>query len=132
MTATDVTVTDCDCGRDDLPGTHEWQPGCDDPFPADGIVALGIMLGIPGLTYRRLDYWVRMGLLKPDNATPGSGHARVWTGRDYDIVTAMVALTNLGLELQAAHHAAEAYVDYGVDTITIGPVTITWRLTPRH
>lgn len=128
----DVTVTDCTCGRDDLPGAHEWQPGCDDEFPADGVVALGVMLRIPGLTYRRLDYWVRIGVLEPGNAAPGSGHARVWTGRDHRIVTAMVALMDIGLEVRVAHRAAVAWVDECINDITIGSVTITWHLTPRH
>lgn len=126
------TVPVCSCGRDDRAGDHRWQPGCDDPFPLDGDVTLPTMLEIPGLTYRRLDYWTRSGLLEPDNATPGSGNARVWTGRDYDIVCAMVALMDIGLELRVAHKAAVAWVDDGINTITIGPATITWRLTPRH
>jgi hypothetical protein len=118
----------CWCGRDDRPDEHEWQPGCGDPFPDTGPVSLSVMLSIPGITYRRLDYWVRRGLLRPANPHDGSGTQRGWTGRDYRLATAILGLTTAGLALDVAAAAAVAYVDEGVRTFTVGSVTFTWEM----
>ena len=97
----------CWCGRDDLAEEHDWQPGCDDPFPLDAPVSLSVMLRIPGMTYRRLDYWTRIGLLHPGNDGQGTGTKRTWTGRDYEIARLTLSLTKAGIELHTAHTAAE-------------------------
>lgn len=125
----------CSCGRDDLLDGHDWQPGCDDPYPLDGIVTLDYMMSIPGMTYRRLDYWVRVGLLEPANPVPGTGYPRLWTYRDYEVARHILCLTNAGLSLHVAADAAVAKVDGDKDTLHIaGTVTglpgvsITWHV----
>ena len=59
-----------------------------------------------GATYRKLDYWVRIGLLHPRNPAPGSGAQRVWPARELQVAKRMVELTKAGLTVAAAHHAA--------------------------
>ena len=59
-----------------------------------------------GATYRQLDYWCRIGLLHPKNPTPGSGMPREWPAGELRVAKRMVELTQAGLTLVAAHHAA--------------------------
>lgn len=120
----------CWCGRFDLTDEHDWQPGCDDDFPFDGDVSLNVMLGIKGMTYRRLDYWTRIGLLTPGNDGQGTGTKRTWTGRDWEIARLTLALTNAGIDVHVANAAAVAGVDHGEHIITIGSVTLEWTVEP--
>lgn len=41
---------------------------------------------ITGVTYRRLDYWVRMGYVTPEIRGAGSGRARGWSNENVDRV----------------------------------------------
>lgn len=71
--------------------------------PPASLVAL---LEETGATYRMIDYWVRIGLLRPTNPTPGSGYTREWPAAEIRVAKRMVQLINAGLTVPAAHHAA--------------------------
>jgi DNA-binding transcriptional MerR regulator len=61
----------------------------------------------PGMTYRQLDYWTRIGLLFPENGpTPGSGHGRQWSEAELWIARRMGELRLEGYELPAAARVA--------------------------
>jgi DNA-binding transcriptional MerR regulator len=61
----------------------------------------------PGLTYRQLDYWTRLGLLYPDNGpTPGSGHSRQWSDTELAVARRIGQYRLQGLELAAAARRA--------------------------
>lgn len=81
-----------------------------------------------GATYRKLDYWVRRGYLKPENSGKGSGTWRYWTRRDHQIATALVRLSKV-LVFEHALTVAERYVDEGVTEFEFDYVTIT---LPHH
>lgn len=61
---------------------------------------------IPGATYRQVDLWTRKQLLRPENATPGSGLARRWPAEEIRVGTAMARLVAAGLTPEAAHRVA--------------------------
>jgi hypothetical protein len=54
-----------------------------------------------GITYRRLDYWVRLGHLRPGGGT-GTGDERSWPAAEIEIAARMGRLTAAGFELEAA------------------------------
>lgn len=58
------------------------------------------------LTYRKLDFWVRQGYLRPDKATPGTGRAREWTNSELAMARLMAGLVDGGfVPSAAAEHA---------------------------
>lgn len=59
-----------------------------------------------GLTYRRLDYWTRHGLLLAAETNPGSGRNRRWPASELDVARVMVMLTAAGCAPDAAEQAA--------------------------
>jgi hypothetical protein len=59
-----------------------------------------------GLSYRRLDYWTRTGLLHAVNDAPGSGTPRRWQDGEAAIGALVVRLTDAGLDLQVAFRVA--------------------------
>ena len=63
----------------------------------------------PGVTYRQLDYWTRLGLIKPDNgATPGTGRPRQWSPSEMQIARQIGLLRLEGMELESAARRARA------------------------
>lgn len=58
-----------------------------------------VRVAAPGITYRKLDYWVRAGYLRPTNPAPGSGEKRVWTSKELEVARIMVLLTKVGLSV---------------------------------
>lgn len=75
-----------------------------------------------GLTYRRLDYAVRHGLLKPGRVkrkkgSGGSGAPRIWPAAELEVARTMGRLTAAGLTLDAAHRIARS----GESRCEIGP-----------
>lgn len=60
-----------------------------------------------GITYRRLDHWTRIGLLKPLHGG-GSGNSRYWTRSELNVARIMGRLTAAGLSLEAAHEVARS------------------------
>lgn len=49
-----------------------------------------------GLSYRQLDYWCRIGLLRPKGEGRGSGTSRRWTAREAAVVAVLAELVRAG------------------------------------
>jgi DNA-binding transcriptional MerR regulator len=60
-----------------------------------------------GITYRRLDHYVRQGYLHPLHLG-GSGHPREWTRAELEVARTMGRLAALGLPLETAHRVARS------------------------
>ena len=60
------------------------------------------------LTYRRVDYWTRLGYLRVlgDEPNPGSGFTRRWPISEYRIACRMAKLIDAGFILAAAAELA--------------------------
>lgn len=66
-----------------------------------------MMAGDDAPSYRQLDHWTRLGLLKTvGESTPGSGHSRRWAHAERDVSRLIRRLTRTGLELRYAHDIA--------------------------
>jgi DNA-binding transcriptional MerR regulator len=73
--------------------------------------ALALELGI---SYRRLDHWVRRGYLRPWNPAPGCGRARAWPANECQVAALMLRLIGAGFEVEAAAEVArEAVAAWG-------------------
>jgi DNA-binding transcriptional MerR regulator len=83
---------------------HVW--GC------DGLGAPEVLAHIPGLTYRKLDYWSRTKHLTPHTHNPkgegGSGIPFCWSPDQVELAARMFQLTNLGFSLVAAADLARS------------------------
>ena len=79
------------------------------------------VVGMSGGTYRQIDYWVRRGLLHPDDMpvdsggnerperdakVPGSGMTRRWSTDEAAVCERMVRLVHGGLTITAAERIA--------------------------
>lgn len=65
-----------------------------------------------GVTYRQLDYWTRLGLLKPENGTtPGSGRPRDWSTFELRVAEIIAELRALGFELPSAARLARQFAE---------------------
>ena len=63
----------------------------------------------PGMTYRQLDHWTRLGLVRPENGlTPGSGRPRQWSPGEMWIAQTIGLLRLEGYELPSAARVARA------------------------
>lgn len=71
----------------------------------DGYAVMADMLDL-GLTYRQLDHWCRQGYLRPSDATPGSGHRRVFPPDEVRVAALMIRLVTAGLTVDGANRAA--------------------------
>lgn len=77
--------------------------------------------GIPGLTYRRVEYWTRQGWLLPGH-TGGQGIPRQWPGAELDVARLMVRLVDDGgLSAERAAMVARAVVAFGLAEVELGP-----------
>jgi hypothetical protein len=79
-----------------------------------------VTLGRPYLTYRKLDWWVRCGYLRPVAstrpglaATPGSGYQRLFTPEEAAVAVLMARLVRAGLTTTAALAAARGQRELG-------------------
>ena len=65
---------------------------------------------IPGITYRRLDHWIRKGYISCgfEGDECGSGHWRTLDGAEIRVVALMVALVTAGLTPAAAAPVARS------------------------
>lgn len=61
---------------------------------------------IEGATYRQVDFWVRRGYLRPDDAQPGSGYARQWSDEELAVGARMARLVAAGLTPAVASKVA--------------------------
>lgn len=82
-------------------------------------VSLDDMLAT-GLTYRQIDYWCRQGYLRPLEATPGSGKARVWLSTERDVALLINRLLGVGVELQAAVQVARSVAESDTKRVDLG------------
>jgi DNA-binding transcriptional MerR regulator len=60
-----------------------------------------------GITYRRLDFWVRQGYLRPAGQT-GTGHRRKWPESEVRVARHMSRLIDAGWTVAAAARIARA------------------------
>ncbi len=75
-----------------------------------------------GITYRKLDYWTKNGLLRPVPGRPdGSGYVRRWPAGELDVAILMDRLTRGGLRLAVAHDVARQRSDNGTFACDIAP-----------
>lgn len=58
------------------------------------------------LSYRQLDYWTRIGLLRCVSEGSGSGHRRYWPAEDAQVAILMGRYVAAGLPPKTAHRAA--------------------------
>jgi len=65
-----------------------------------------------GISYRQLDYWTRIGLLRPIDPTPGSGVARTWPDAEVVVAHMIRRLLDAGLELRVAARVAREQVTH--------------------
>jgi hypothetical protein len=61
-----------------------------------------------GITYRQLDYWVRIGYLHPEREREGSGHPRIWPDEEQRVAREMGQLVRAGLDPDLAHRLARS------------------------
>ena len=61
-----------------------------------------------GPTYRQLDYWVRVGYLRPAHAEPGSGGWRYWSAEECRVANLMARLVTVGFTPRLAHDVARS------------------------
>lgn len=72
------------------------------------------------ISYRQLDYWVRMGYLKPRHIG-GSGNPRDFTNEEEIVLIRMARLVNAGLRPDVAAKAARSAVaDSGSEYVDLG------------
>jgi DNA-binding transcriptional MerR regulator len=64
-----------------------------------------------GATYRQLDYWIKLGYLKPDNAKDGSGSQRTWNGTEVAVAHLMIRLLRVGFIPKKASEIARSVVN---------------------
>lgn len=82
-------------------------------------VSLEDMLAV-GVSYRQLDHWCRRGYLRPLQATPGSGCARIWPAPERDVALLITRLQSVGVELSTAARIARSMADSGADRAELG------------
>src|SRR3979409_256528 len=71
---------------------------------------------IVGITYRRVDYWARTGLLRPSiSEARGSGTQRRYSYRDLLELKVIKRLLDAGISLQSARRAIEVLRQSGED-----------------
>jgi DNA-binding transcriptional MerR regulator len=75
-----------------------------------GFGAPQVLARIPGLTYRKLDYWSRTGRLAPHTHDPdgdeGTGIPFCWPLHQVEVAGRMFQLTQLGFNLDTADELA--------------------------
>lgn len=73
-----------------------------------------------GVSYRQVDHWCRQGYLKPLQATPGSGYARIWPAVERDVALLITRLQAAGVELATAARIARSLADSGSNRVDLG------------
>ena len=116
MTAAKVTA---------LPGVEPPTDSSERTYTAPEVVAL------TGISYRQLDYWVRVGFLpdsRPDRQHR-SGHHRCWTLDEIEVIRLVLDLTTgvlVRLEVRSAFELARHVIEHGE---YVEPLADIYRLT---
>jgi hypothetical protein len=71
-----------------------------------------VLAGLPGVTYRQLYNWVKLGHVFPDNPAPGSGYVMTFPQVELVVVRRIARLIKAGLFLTEAAQVARAGVDF--------------------
>lgn len=90
------------------------QPTAEKPGPEPLRVVIDEDMDRAGVTYRRLDYWIRTGRLTATQTSRGSGHPRTWTADERRVCCLAARLADAGLALDQAFAVARG-------NPTIGP-----------
>jgi hypothetical protein len=61
-----------------------------------------------GLSFRRLDLWIRAGYLRPSGAGNGTGSRRTWPATEQAVAAIMLRLTAAGLTTRTAPRRSHA------------------------
>lgn len=107
-----------DAPEDNLPaGTQGWL--FDDGLvqaPAEDVgYRIPTACAAAGITYRRLDYWARTGLVEPSiRGAQGSGTQRLYSFRDILVLKIIRRLLDTGVSLQNIRVAVEHLRRHGV------------------
>lgn len=72
----------------------------------DGWASSVDLMRLTGITYRQVDYWTRLGWLRPPEPTPGQGAQRYFPPAEIRVAAIMSALVRAGVEPGAAGMAA--------------------------
>jgi hypothetical protein len=90
-----------------LSGTLSRFPKIREDVPADQRTP-----ELAGVSYRQLDYWARLGYLRPQHAG-GSGYWRQWSDDELLVARKMGALVAAGVGLATAERVARGASDVG-------------------
>lgn len=77
-----------------------------------------------GISYRRLDYWTRTGIVSATRDANGPGTQRGYTYAETQRVMTVAALQRLGLTLEAAAAAAEDPAAFAMRVLDTAPVDV--------
>lgn len=72
----------------------------------DGYVTSVAFLRLPGMTYRKLDYWTRTHVLHAAADHVGSGYKRLWPADEVGVCAAILRLCSAGIALDVAARIA--------------------------
>jgi DNA-binding transcriptional MerR regulator len=87
------------------------------PAPYQHVTSIELMQR-SGISYRQVDYWSRVGLLRPaTDALPGNGYPRYFPTSEVVVATLMRQLTTAGLQIRVAHQAARELATTGTTTL---------------
>lgn len=87
---------------------------------------------LAGVSYRQLDYWIRVGLVVPEREAAGSGSQRSFTAGHVPAVRACATLVQIGVDHEVIRQTVERIEREGpegeLDEADIGLVGVTIHL----
>lgn len=72
----------------------------------DGCLSSREVADLVGISFRKLDYWTRLGAVVPTRLANGPGSRRRWSPNEVKIIRAVAALMDLGMTVEEAGDAA--------------------------
>lgn len=79
-------------------------PAAEDASPEDDLASVPVAEKAE-ISFRRLDWWVRRGYLKPEGGN-GTGDPRSWPPAEVEVACKMGRLVHVGLSVESAARAA--------------------------